>query len=57
VRLREDPVGDTAKLIRRIEDLGFAVSVHRMREYVDLHAVRLSGRGRTRVARCEGTAP
>ena len=52
--MRDDPAGDAAELIRRIEGAGFRVSVHHMREYVELHAVQLSGDGPARVARCEG---
>jgi hypothetical protein len=34
-----------AAIVRRIEDNGYAVSVHHMRRYVELHAVHLSGDG------------
>ena len=42
------------EVCRRIENGGYAVSVHHMREYVELHAVPLSGDGVPHVARCEG---
>ena len=41
-------------LLRQIENLGYAVSVHHMSRYVELHAVRLSGEDIPHVARCEG---
>jgi hypothetical protein len=41
-------------ILQQIEALGYAVSVHRMREYVELHAVALSGDEIPHVARCEG---
>src|SRR3954462_3794643 len=56
-RLPRHPVmtrGTTKAILRQIEDLGYAVSVHHMREYVELHAVRLSGDEIPHVARCEG---
>jgi hypothetical protein len=34
-----------ASIIRQIEDLGYLVSTHRMRGYVEMHAVPLSGKG------------
>ena len=41
-------------VLRQIRDLGYAVSVHHMGEYVELHAVHLSGDKVPHVARCEG---
>jgi hypothetical protein len=41
-------------ILRRIEDLGYAVSVHAMPGYTELHAVSLSGEGVPHVARSEG---
>jgi hypothetical protein len=31
-------------ILRQIEAMGYATSVHRMGRYVELHAVRLTGR-------------
>jgi hypothetical protein len=39
-------------IIKQIEDLGYAVSVHVMPGYVELHAVPLSGEGEVKLARC-----
>jgi hypothetical protein len=44
MKMREDFERAAADLCRRIEDAGYAVSVHHMRRYVELHAVHLSGR-------------
>ena len=41
-------------IIRQIEGLGYAVSVHEMGAYVEMHAVRLRGEEIPHVARCEG---
>ena len=41
-------------LLRRIEDLGYAVSVHAMPGYTVLHAVRPGADGVPQVARVEG---
>jgi hypothetical protein len=41
-------------ILHQIKALGYAVSVHRMREYVELHAVHLTGDEIPHVARCEG---
>ena len=46
--------GTANAILRQVEALGYAVSVHHMREYVELHAVHLSGEGIPHVARCEG---
>lgn len=35
--------GTSDAIFRQIRDQGYAVSVHHMREYVELHAVHLSG--------------
>jgi hypothetical protein len=46
--------GTPGGIIRQIEALGYAVSVHAMGTYVEMHAVRLTGEGIPHVARCEG---
>lgn len=40
--------------IRQIDRAGHAASAHYMREYVELHAVHLSGDEIPRASRCEG---
>jgi len=52
--MRDDFEAATADICRRIEPAGYAVSVHHMRRYVELHAVHLSGDRVPHVARCEG---
>ena len=48
-------MGDTShSVIRQIEALGYAVSVHEMPGYVEMHAVRLTSEGISHIARCEG---
>jgi hypothetical protein len=42
----------TDSIIHQIEDLGYAVSTHRMPGYVEMHAVPLSGEGEVKLARC-----
>jgi hypothetical protein len=42
----------TESIIRQIEDLGYAVSTHRMPGYVEMHAVPMSGEGELKLARC-----
>ena len=44
----------SARLIAGIEAAGYAVSVHHMRKYVELHAVHLRGDRVPHVTRCEG---
>jgi hypothetical protein len=56
MKLREDLTAATSDLIRRIRDAAYAVSVHHMREYIELHAVHLGGGGVPHVARCDGEA-
>jgi 8-oxo-dGTP pyrophosphatase MutT (NUDIX family) len=46
--------GTANAILRQIEDLGYAVSVHTMPGYVELHAVSLDGDEIPHVARCEG---
>ena len=41
-------------IILQVKRLGYAVSVHHMGEYVELHAVHLSGDEVPHVCRCEG---
>ena len=41
-------------ILRQIEALGYAVSVHTMQGYVELHAVSRDGDEIPHVARCEG---
>jgi len=54
MRMRDDFTEAAASTVRQIESHGYAVTVHHMREYVELHAVHLNGDGVPRVARCEG---
>lgn len=54
MRQRQSGMTDAAFILRGIEWRGYAVSVHRMREYVELHAVSLTGDGPVHIARCEG---
>jgi hypothetical protein len=56
MKSREGFTAATSALIRRIRDAAFVVSVHHMGEYVELHAVHLSGGGAPHVARCDGGA-
>jgi hypothetical protein len=51
---RDDFTGAAAGIIGRIKRAGYAVSVHHMGRYVELHAVHLSGDEDPLVARCEG---
>lgn len=44
--------GTTAILLRRVESLGYAVSVFRINDTVEMHATPLSGEGDPQVARC-----
>jgi len=44
----------SSAILHQVEGLGYAVSVHHMGRYVELHAVHLSGDGIPHVARCEG---
>jgi hypothetical protein len=39
-------------IIKQLEDLGYAVSVHVMPGYVEMHAVPRSGEGEVKLARC-----
>jgi hypothetical protein len=34
--------GTTAAILRQVESLGYATSVHRIRDYVEMHAVPLA---------------
>ena len=52
---RDDlPDGLTGSVLRQVETLGYAVSVHRMGEYVELHAVPLDGEPPIHMSRCDG---
>jgi hypothetical protein len=54
MKMREDFEAAAAAICRAIEISGYAVSVHHMRRYVELHAVHLSGDQIPHVARAEG---
>ena len=54
MKIREDLSAAASHIISRVEEAGYAVSVHRMREYVELHAVSLTGEEPVHIARCEG---
>jgi hypothetical protein len=41
----------TVSVINQIEDLGYAVSTHRMGEHVEMHAVPISGESEVRLQR------
>ena len=43
MKMREDFGAAAQDICRRIEAAGYATSVHHMRQYVELHAVHLSG--------------
>ena len=43
--------GTTAAIIKQIEALGYAVSVHHMGDYIELHAVKLQGSDGYKLAR------
>jgi hypothetical protein len=51
---RQDFTAAATRTIGRIKQAGYAVSAHHMGEYVELHAVHLSGDGIPDAARCEG---
>jgi hypothetical protein len=46
--------GTSHAILRQVETSGYAVSVHEMGAYVEMHAVRLTGEDIPHVARCEG---
>ena len=49
------PSMPTAAIIKCIESLGYAVSTHRMIDYVEMHAVFLKDPDTlVRIARCDG---
>jgi hypothetical protein len=54
VRGDAEGIGMVHTILCRIEDLGYAVSVHAMPGYSELHAVRLRGEEVPHGARCEG---
>jgi hypothetical protein len=54
MKMRDDFEAAASDICRRVEEVGYAVSVHHMRRYVELHAVHLSGDRIPHVARCEG---
>lgn len=54
MKMRDDFEAATEILLGHIRQAGYAVSVHHMSEYVELHAVHLSGDHIPHIARCEG---
>lgn len=46
--------GTSDAILRQVKAVGCAVSVFRIGDYVELHAVRLSGDEMPHVSRCEG---
>jgi hypothetical protein len=47
--------GTAAVILKQVKSLGYATSVHRMRDYVEMHAVPLKEPGQLVLAR-DGTA-
>src|SRR6476660_7617764 len=47
-------MGITSTIIAQIEALGFAVSVHRMGDYCEMHAVLLADPDQQHIARVDG---
>jgi len=45
---------DSERVLQRIRDARLGVSFHHLGDYVELHAVQLSGDQIPHVARCEG---
>ena len=43
--------GTTAAILKQIESLGYVTSVHRMRDYVEMHALRPSNTDELYLAR------
>jgi hypothetical protein len=54
MQLRDDFTDAAVVIIGRITGAGFEVRVHHMCQYVEVHAVHLSGDEAPHVAKCEG---
>ncbi len=53
-RCRESVTSITAAILRHIESLGYAVSVHRMGDYCEIHAVFLADPDQQHITRLDG---